>query len=119
MGQLFFAPSLIDQDAELHVNIGQLRKGVVVTAECESAQRQKAFLGNRKHMRLHSADFVQLDSPILQSWIGSELSKLFVVDREDFRNDKRCCFADLRKQILNLSDACEVFIVRAVLSQLQ
>ena len=45
LGQRFFTPLLVDQGAELHVHVGQLRKRVVVTAERDVAQRQDAFLG--------------------------------------------------------------------------
>src|SRR6266851_7764238 len=58
LGQRFLTPSLIDQHAELHVHICQLRKGVVVTAKRDAAQREKAFLGHGKHMRLHPANLV-------------------------------------------------------------
>ena len=70
-------------------------------------------------MRLHPANFVQLDSPIGQRWIDNELRELFVIDRQNFRNNKRRRFTDFSEQILNLPDPRKVFVVRAVLGQLQ
>src|SRR4029078_9697365 len=64
LGKGSFPPLLIDQNAELHVHVGQLRKGVVVTAQRDTTQSEKAFLRNRQHMRFHSSKLVQLDSPL-------------------------------------------------------
>src|SRR4030095_7739343 len=98
---------------------GQLRKRVVIAAERDAAQREKPFLGDRKHMRLHPANFVQLDSPIGQSWIDKELLEPFIADRQNFRNNKRRRFTDFREQILNLSDPRKILVIRAVLRRLQ
>src|SRR5206468_2218287 len=70
-------------------------------------------------MRFHTPNFLQLDSPVLQCWISNEPREFFVVDRQDFRNNKRCRFTDFGYQVLNLSDPCEVFVVRTILRQLQ
>ena len=85
---------LVDQHAELHVYIGELGKCVVVAAQRDIAQREQTFLGHRKHMRSHSSDFVQLDRPILELRIGNEFGKAFILDGEDFRNNKRRRLAD-------------------------
>ena len=45
-------------------------------------------------MRFHPPNFLQLDSPVLQYWISNELREFFVVDRQDFWNNKRCRFTD-------------------------
>ena len=119
MGKRSFPPLLIDQDAELHVHVGQLRKSVVVTAQRDTTQCEKAFLGNRQHMRFHSSNLVQLDSPLSERRIGNEFGKRFFVDRQNFGDKKRSCFADLCEQILDLPNPRKVFVVGAVLRQLQ
>jgi len=70
-------------------------------------------------MRLHPANFVKFDSPVGERWICDELRELFVVDRQDFRNNERRRFADFGKQILNLSKSREVFVIRTIPRQLQ
>ena len=62
---------------------------------------------------------MQLDSPLSECGSGNEFVERFVVDRQNFRNNKRCRFANLREQILNLPNPRKVFIVGAVLCQLQ
>src|SRR6266702_2460212 len=113
------ATGLVGQDAEFHVHIGKLRKCVVVTAERDTTQREKAFLGYGKHIRLHPANFVQLDPPIGQRWIDKKLRESGVVDCLYFGDNKRARFTNLGEQILNLSDPRQVFVIRAVLGQLQ
>src|SRR6266567_6048941 len=113
------ATGLVGQDPELHVHIGKLRKCVVVTAERDTTQREKAFLGYGKHIRLHPANFVQLDPPIGQRWIDKKLRESGVVDCLYFGDNKRARFTNLGEQILNLSDPRQVFVIRAVLGQLQ
>jgi hypothetical protein len=119
LGKRCLATGFVGQDTKLHVHIGKLRKRVVVTAESDTPQREKPLLGHGKHMRLHSANLVQLDPPILQLRIGNKLRELLVVDRQDFRNNERRRFTNFCEQILNLADPREVFVVRAVLCQLQ
>ena len=46
-------------------------------------------------MWFHPPDFVQLDPPILQRRISDELREPLVIDRQDFRNNKRRRFSDL------------------------
>src|SRR5437868_13383576 len=70
-------------------------------------------------MRFHSANLAQLSSPLGQHRIGNELGKSFVVDRQDFWNEKRRGFADFRQQILHPPDPRKKFVVSAVLGQLQ
>src|SRR5262249_5674442 len=67
----------------------------------------------------HSSDFVQLYPPIFEHRIGKEFSELFIIDRQNFRNDKRCRLANFGDQISNPADSREVFVVRAVLGNLQ
>ena len=86
----------------------------VITAERGAPERENAFLPFGEHMRLHSPDFAQLDSPIGERRINNELCKRFVVDRLNLRSNERRRLANLRQQILHLSDAREVLRVRAV-----
>src|SRR4029453_14904973 len=50
-----FTPGPIDQHTKFHVDIGELRKRVVVTAERDIAQRKKTLLRHGKHVRFHPA----------------------------------------------------------------
>src|SRR4030095_15818065 len=70
-------------------------------------------------MRLHPPNLVQLDSPFGEHGIGDELGKRCIVDRQNLWNDKRGRFANFRQQVLNLSDPRKVFVIGAVLCQLQ
>ncbi len=79
---------LVDQDAELHVDIGQLRKGVVVAIECRAPEGEKTLFFFRKHMRLHPADLAQPDLPLRKRGVFQELGELLVRDRLDFRDDE-------------------------------
>src|SRR4029077_3260882 len=103
LGKRSFTPFLIDQYAELHVYVGQLRKRVVITAQRDTTQRQKTFLGHREHVGFHPPSLVQLDSPLAERRIGNEFGKRFVVDRQNLGDKKRRRFADLCEQVLNLS----------------
>ena len=94
LGQRFFAAGRIGQYAELHVHVGQLRKGVVVAVECGAAEREQSFLRFGEHMRFHAADLMQLDSPFRERRIGHELGELLVIDRLNLRNDERARLAD-------------------------
>lgn len=47
----------INQDAEFHVHVRQLRKRVVVTVERGTAEREQAFFRFGKHVWLQAADF--------------------------------------------------------------
>ncbi len=67
----------------------------------------------------HPANLVQFDSPVAQRGIGNELCELFIVDRQDLRNNKRRRFTDFSEQILNLPDSGEISVIRAVLRKLQ
>ena len=70
-------------------------------------------------MWLHPADFVQLDPPISQRWIGRELCESVIVDGLNFGSDKRCRFANLRQQILDLPNSRKVFRACTVLRELK
>src|SRR5713101_850796 len=52
--QRSFAAGRVSQQAELHVHVGQLRKGVVVAIECGAAEREQSFLRFGEHMRFHA-----------------------------------------------------------------
>ncbi len=97
MRQRFFAAGPVGQHAELHVHVGQSRKGVVVAIECGAAEREQSFLRFGEHVRFHAADLVQLDSPFLERGIDHELGELFVIDRLNFGNDERGRLANSRQ----------------------
>ena len=63
LGKRSFTSFLIDQYAELHVHVGQLRKGVVIAAQRDTTQCEKTFLGHRQYVWFHPPNLVQLDSP--------------------------------------------------------
>ena len=119
MRERFFAAGLVGQHAELHVDVGQLRKRVVVAAERDAAERENPFLRLGKHVRLHPANLAQLRPPLRQRRIDNELRELVIGNRLDFRDEKRRRLADLCQQILNLPDARQVFRVRAVFRELE
>src|ERR1041385_8854764 len=70
-------------------------------------------------MRSHSSDFVKLDPPILEYRMSNEFGKALILDGEDSRNNKRRRLADFCDQILNLTDSSKVFVICAVLGNLQ
>ena len=93
----FLATGLVGQNTELHVHVGQLRKRVVVAAERDAAERKNPLLWLGENVRLHPANLVQLDPPISQRRIDHELCELLIIDRLNFGNNERRCFADLRQ----------------------
>src|ERR1700745_2310132 len=70
-------------------------------------------------MRSRASDFVQREAPIIQRRLGKKLSESFIIDRQNFRNYKRRRLANFGDQILNLANPPEVFVVCAVLGNLQ
>ena len=119
LGQRTFLALGISQRAELHVHIGQLREGIVIAVERGTAEREQAFLRFREHVRLVPPDFFQARAPFRECGIAQIRRECFVVDRLNFRNQKRRGFADLRHQILQLPHPREVIGMRAIFRQLQ
>ena len=97
MRERLLATRVVGQNTKLHVHVGQLRKSIVVAAECDAAERKNPLLWFGEHVRLHPANLVQLDPPISQRRIDHELCELLIIDRLNFGNNERRCFADLRQ----------------------
>ena len=70
-------------------------------------------------MRTHPADLVERYFPIFKDRISNEFLPESVVDRLNFGHNKRGSFRQLCHQVLQLSDARQVIVVRAILRQLQ
>src|SRR5437588_142070 len=70
-------------------------------------------------MRTHPADLVERNFPIFQRRISNEFLPASVVDRLNFGHNKRGSFRELCHQVLQLSDARQVIVLRAILRQLQ
>ena len=83
-----FLAFLFEEHAEFHVDIRQLREGVVVAVERRAAEREQTLLLFGKNVRFHPADFVQPDAPFRQRRIVEELREMLVLDRLDLRDDE-------------------------------
>ena len=64
-----FAALLVEQSAEFHIDVGQLRERVVVAIECDVAESEQPFFCFGKNVRLHAANLFQLRSPRSQNGI--------------------------------------------------
>ena len=96
LGERFLSAIDVDERPEFHVDIGQLREGVVITMERSAAEGEQAFLTLAQDMRPHPANFVERNLPILQSWIGDELLPVSIVNRLNFRHNKSGSFRQFR-----------------------
>src|SRR5205823_11512375 len=83
------------------------------------AKREQTFLALAQNMRTHPADLVERNFPIFQRRISNEFLPASVVDGLNFGHNKRGSFRQVCHQVLQLSDARQVIVVRAILRQLQ
>src|SRR5207244_11747098 len=55
LGEGFLAAIGVNENAEFHVHIGQMRKGVVLAIEGGGAEREQTFFAFAQHMRTRPA----------------------------------------------------------------
>ena len=88
---------LVHEHAEFHIDVGELREGIVVAVERGTTEREEALLLFRKDVRLHSPNLVQTDPPLFQRRIVEKGGQLLIVDCLNFRDNKRRNFANRRE----------------------
>ena len=119
LGKRSFAPCLIDQDARTSCPHRSIAKRCRRNRSARHYPMREDVPRASDSMWFHPANLAQLDSPLGQRRIGNELGKRFVVDRQNFGTTNAAASPIFSEQILNLPDPRKVFVVGAVLGQLQ
>ena len=105
---------LVQHGAEFHIDIRELREGLVMSMDRARAQRQQPLLGFAEGVRTHPADFLQRKHPRLEQRIGEHLCKGRIFDALNLRRDECAHFTDLGQKVLQLAFALQILRVGAV-----